>query len=237
LTADAVITVHEPYRRELSARFGVPLDKIVVVMNAVDESLLPPVAKERETRRTDGAFVIGYTGTVNEWYGLDLVLDAAARLRPSVGDVRVMILGDGDAVEHLRDRARRLGLTNVVDIPGVWLPQDEALAKIARTNVGVIPNRPSELNRFALSTKLFEYVAVGVPVVAARLQTLRGHFTDEEVTYFEPGDVSALATALEWVATHHAEVHEKVRRARERVTREYSWAMHEARYIDVLNRS
>jgi Glycosyl transferases group 1 len=95
----------------------------------------------------------------------------------------------------------------------------------------VIPNLPTELNRFALSTKLFEYIELGLPAVVARLETLEAHFSDDEVTFFQPGDAASLAAALRWVATYPAEAEAKAQRARDRVAREYSWAANRARYL------
>jgi glycosyltransferase involved in cell wall biosynthesis len=95
----------------------------------------------------------------------------------------------------------------------------------------VIPNLPTELNRFALSTKLFEYIELGLPAVVARLETLEAHFGDDEVTFFEPGDATSLAAALRWIAAHPAEAEAKAQRARERVARQYSWALSRARYL------
>ena len=55
------------------------------------------------------------------------------------------------------------------------------LRAVQRRSVGVVPNLPTRLNRYALSTKLFEYVALGIPVVCADLPTIREHFSDDEV--------------------------------------------------------
>ena len=71
-------------------------------------------------------------------------------------------------------------------LSGRYLPQAEVLAAVQSAHVGVIPNLSSRLNRFALSSKMFEYVALGVPVVSADLPTIREHFSDEEVLFFRP---------------------------------------------------
>lgn len=229
--SDAVLTVHEPYRQEL-VNNGVSPGKVVVVMNALDRSLLAGVADDAAARPDE--FVLAYCGTVNEWYGLDLVLDALAALRTELPSARAMILGSGDALPALRTRAARHGLDDVLEMPGAWIAQDQALARVASASVGIIPNRPTELNRFALSTKLFEYVALGLPVVAARLETLRAHFEPDEITYFEPGDAESLASALSWVAAHPEQARQRTAKAQRRVARQYSWTVSSQRYLDVL---
>ena len=193
-------------------------------MNSVDGALLELARWARPFGRPAGdAFPVAYHGTLTWWYGTDLILDAVAELRAGGLDVDGVIVGDGDALPMLREKAKAAGLDGAVQVSGRYLPIEEALATVASAGCGVIPNRPTEINRFALSSKLFEYVALGIPVVVARLETLAAHFGPEEVTFFEPGDASSLATALRWVIEHPAEAQERAERAQLRA-REYAWS-------------
>ena len=228
--AGDVITVHEPYRREL-ARHGVAGDRITVVMNAVDEKLIERIVPAGGPP-AGAPFTVAYHGTLNHWYGVDLLLDALATGLP---DARAVILGEGDALADLRERVARDRLDGRVEFSGRYLPIEQALARVARTSCGVIPNRPSTLNRFALSSKLFEYIELSIPVVVARLETLGEHFSDDDVTFFEPGDAESLAEAIRWVAANPAAARAKAAQARE-TARRYAWAENRARYLDLLRR-
>jgi glycosyltransferase involved in cell wall biosynthesis len=230
--ASRVITVHEPYRRELIAH-GVPPEKVVVVMNAADEAVIERVRAGNGSKPYGGAFTLGYHGTITWWYGVDLVVEAVKELDADLPGVRAVVLGDGDALETARTRAGELGVSDRVEFSGAYLPLEQALARVASADCGVIPNRASTLNRFALSSKLFEYVALGIPVVVSRLETLASHFGPEEVTFFDPGDSGSLSEAVRWVATHPEEARAKAERARERAA-EYAWARNRERYLDVL---
>ena len=161
--ADEVVTVHEPYARELGARGAGP-ERLTVVMNSVDPALLP----SRRPRRKPG-FRLVYHGTVTASYGLEVVPDAVAIARGEVPELRFEVYGEGDALTALRDQAAQLGLSDCVSFHDRYLPQDEVLARVAGAHAGVIPNKPSPLNRYALSSKLLEYVSLGVPAVVARL--------------------------------------------------------------------
>ena len=134
---------------------------------------------------------------------------------------------------RVRESARRLGVASRISFSGQYVPIAAALCEVARASCGVIPNRPSLLNRFALSSKLFEYVALEIPVVVSRLETLESHFSDDEVTFFEPGDAASLAEAVRWVATHSKEAEAKTRRARARAAA-YSWERQRERYLSLL---
>ena len=232
--ADGVITVHEPYRREL-INHGIAPEKISVVMNTPDDAVIR-AARRKAVDRSPSGFVVAYHGTISGWYGVDLVLDALAEVRKEVPSARAIILGDGDARAELRERARRLGLAEYVEFSDGWVAEEEALARAADASCGVIPNRPTELNRFALSTKLFEYVALGLPVVVAGLETLTAHFGSDEVTFFTPGDASSLARALTWVALHPHDAAVKTERARMRVERDYSWSASRERYLALIDK-
>jgi len=191
-------------------------------------------ARRKAVDRDGSEFIVAYHGTISGWYGVDLLLDALIELRSEVPSARAIILGDGDARVELQERARRLGLAKYVEFSDGWVEEEQALARAAGASCGVIPNRPTELNRFALSTKLFEYLALGLPVVASGLETLTAHFGSEEVTFFAPGDASSLAQALVWVALHPQEAAVKTERARERIERDYSWTASRERYLATL---
>ena len=229
--ANRVVTVHAPYRDELSAH-GVPLEKIVVVMNA------PPEEALRRARDAavdhDESFLVAYHGTVNHWYGVDLVVEAIGFLEKDIPRLQGVILGEGDALASVQTLAARLGVERLIRFSGVYLPYSEALARIAAASCGVIPNRYSRLNRFALSSKLLEYVALGIPVVVAELETLAAHFASEEVTFFQPGDPLSLAEAIAWVAGHPVEAHEKAQRAQQRAV-DYAWPINRTRLLEAIS--
>ena len=226
--ADAVITVHEPYARELRARGA---RDITVVMNSVDPDVLPPPNSEITA---ESGFRVVYHGTVTPWYGVDLLIDAAGAVVSQIPDLSVAIYGEGDAVPALRERVSRLGIDDRVQFHDRWLPQTEVLTRVRSAAVGVIPNRPSRLNRYALSSKLLEYVELGIPVAVAGLPTLREHFAEDEVLFFTPGDADALAAALLAIARDPEGARARAVAARRRA-RAYAWEANAARYVGLLD--
>jgi glycosyltransferase involved in cell wall biosynthesis len=223
----AVLTVHEPYRAELAAH-GIPREKITVVMNSLDERLLPA---ERSERRHD-RFTVFYHGTVTPHYGVGLIVEAASQLRERIPRLRVEIFGGGDAIPELESRIRTLELGNTIEL-GAYLPQAEVLRAAQSASVGVVPNLPTRLNRFALSTKLLEYVVLGVPVVSADLPTIKKHFSEDEVLFFRAGDASSLAHALAEVAAEPEAAARRAAAARRRYEN-YRWERSAEAYVKVL---
>jgi glycosyltransferase involved in cell wall biosynthesis len=230
--ASEVVTVHGPYRDELAAH-GVPSDKITVVMNAPAPE---PLAAARATARNGtpgGGFVVAYHGTITHWYGVDLIVEAIAQLTDRVPGIRGLVLGEGDALAEAAALAERLGVASRIRFPTALVSQADAVQSVAGASVGVIPNRPTQLNRFALSSKLLEYVSLGIPVVVSQLETLAAHFGPDEVTFFTPGDAASLAEAIGWVAEHPAEAREKASRAEKRASA-YAWPTSRQRFLDAL---
>jgi glycosyltransferase involved in cell wall biosynthesis len=226
--ADAVITVHEPYRRELVER-GVKAEKVTVVMNGLDEDLLPNLESVPES----DVFRVVYHGTITHWYGVETIIEAAAEARNEIPDLRIELYGDGDSLPAVRQLVATRELLDRVSISGRYLPHHETLRAVSHAAVGVIPNLENRLNHYALSSKLFEYVMLGIPVVCSRLPTLEEHFSDEELLFFTPGDAAELAAALVSIARNPADAQARAERARSRCE-EYRWHRSAERYAAVL---
>ena len=233
-SADAVITVHEPYREQL-ARNGVRKDRITVVMNSLDERLLDADHAAPTGRPADDVFRVVHHGTITPHYGVELIVEAVAQARERVPNVRLELYGAGDALPAVIARIDSLGLADVSTVVPRFLRQEEVLARVHGAGAGVAANLPIPLNRFALPTKLLEYVALGIPAIAPDLPTIRSHFGDDEITYFAAGDSSALADAIVAVATNPGEAAERARSAHSRY-QAYRWPESEAAYTGLLRR-
>jgi glycosyltransferase involved in cell wall biosynthesis len=227
--SDAVLTVHEPYRQEL-ARHGIPLEKVSVVLNSLDEEL---VTTDTEPPAEAEGFRIVYHGTITPHYGVELLVEAAARARGAIPDLRLELYGAGDALPGILERAHLLGLDSALAVAPRLLSRRDVLEAVRFATVGVIPNLPLRLNRFALPTKLFEYVALGIPAVVADLETIRAHFSENEVWFFEPGNPVSLAAALQRVAADPDAAARRAAAARARYEA-YRWQRYADVYTELL---
>ena len=93
--ADLVITVNLACKRIFSSR-SCPSEKIGVVMNAPDGRLFPfrEVASDRSVNQfRDKPFVVMYHGSIVERNGLDIAIDAVARVRQAVPNVVLRVFG------------------------------------------------------------------------------------------------------------------------------------------------
>jgi glycosyltransferase involved in cell wall biosynthesis len=229
--AGAIVTVHEPYRRALEAR-GVPPKKITVVLNSLDERLVPAAAPST-VEASD--FRVVYHGTITPFWGVELLVEAAAQIVADVPELRLEIYGDGDALPRVRARIDELDLADRVYLSGRFLPQPEVLARVHGASAGVICNLPEERNQAAMPTKLFEYARLGVPIVSADLAAIREHFSPQEVRFFEAGSADKLAEALREMAAHPEAARARAQAARRRYEA-YAWPVSARRYLELLER-
>lgn len=223
--ADRLMTVHEPYRREVMRRVG-GRREVAVVMNSADERLF----RRRESAPREPA-VICYHGSIFERYGVFDLLQAFASVADRFPGAELWVLGGGDARDDLEVEAGRLGLSERCRFSAGFVSAEEIAASLPRVHVGVIPNRPNVLNRYALSTKLFEYVAVGIPVVCVRLETLAAHFSEDELLFYEPASVADLSAKLAQALTEPAGMSARADLAGERYARLYSWQRNSAVFL------
>jgi glycosyltransferase involved in cell wall biosynthesis len=226
--ADLVLTVNESYRRRISEKRG-RNGGVAVVLNSLDEGLLP-----KQTPSQSEYFRVVTHGTLNQHYGVDVLVDAFAILRDRQPNARLEIYGDGDAVPLIRRRIAALGIGSVTTFEGRYLPQREALGRVIGASVGVVANLGLPRNHEALPVKLLEYVALAIPVVASDLAAIHDYFSEDEIVFYPPGDIEALAAALIADATDARGASERAERALQRY-RAYRWSVQAHAYVDLLD--
>ena len=164
--ADRVIAVTKGLKQDLVDR-GIPSDKIVVVRNGADTNRFTPRPKDAtfvEKFGLQGKFVVGYYGTIGMGAGVQTAVDAGRVLRDrGRDDIVIMLAGAGAEYDEVEKSIQEQGLTNVkllppfdqADMPAVWSLLDAAIV--------MMKDRP--LFRATISSKTFEALAMGMPVI------------------------------------------------------------------------
>lgn len=183
-TADLVVTVSEPLRREVIAD-GVPDARVLCYPNCIDPALFDPArfsAADRKVVRSrfdlaPDDFVLTFLGTFGQWHGTDVLADAIRGLVVDECDwmrakrVRFLLAGNGML---FGETSRRLeGMEEFVRFPGLR-PQHEAPEVLAASDVLLSPHKPNADGSefFGSPTKLIEYMAMARPIVASDLDQI-----------------------------------------------------------------
>lgn len=198
LRADAVVVLSEVQKADLVER-GVPVQKITVVPNAVDESLFerdisPADARERLGLPREGHWV-GAVSSLVDYEGFDTLLRAVALLRERGEDVRCALGGHGVSRPGLMALAEELGIAQWCEFPG-RLEREVALQWVEALDVVAIPRKDTPVCRMVTPLKPVEAMALGRPVVGSDLPALRELLEPSGNVLVPAGDVEALAEAI-----------------------------------------
>lgn len=194
-SAAAVVSVTHAFKANLVGR-GIAAGKIAVVTNGADLARFAPRPRDVALARElglEGKFVAGYVGTHGMAHALETLLEAAALLKDR--PIGLLLLGDGAAKASLKSKAAEMALANVVFVDTV--PKDQVARYWSLLDVSIIHLKKTELFTTVIPSKLFECMAMGLPVlhgVAGESAAIVEREGAGEV--FTPEDAAALAAAL-----------------------------------------
>lgn len=228
--------ISEGFRQHLLAR-GVPDHKISVIPNYTDTTFIQPRPQAGNPFRVEhgleDAFVVQFSGRMGYSQGLETVIEAW-RLLDDVPDLRLMMVGDGQAqamvTAALRDDPRAVVLPTQ--------PREALPDLLAASDVGLAPLRHGMAGT-SVPSKMFGIMAAGRPVIAG---VDAGSDADLMVQaagsglIVEPEDPAALAAAIRTLATDRATARQMGERARAFVVAHHSHDVVVDRYEAMLQR-
>lgn len=208
--ADHVICADHNQRDYLVSRCGVPAGKVTVLMNLPNAEIFGPMGDPQHSN--NGVFRIVYHGTIARRLGIDLILRAVALAAKEIA-VDLWMYGAGDYLPEALTLSEELGLERHVHFSKVFFPVEQIPDMVNGMDLGIIGNRRNlACDKYMLPVKLLEYVYLGVPVVAPRLEVIGRYFDDAMLRYYEPENVEEMAAAI-------VELYRN-RSARERIARD-----------------
>ena len=160
--ADFVLPVTAVLGQHITAR-GVATERVVVIPNGINEAHFATAPTSDEAKLALGwpqALVLGFTGFVRNWHGMDLVIRWMASA-DAPANARLLVVGDGPARADLEALARELNLGERVRFTGV-IPRGDVPAHVAAFDIALQP----AVVAYASPLKLFEYLALAKAVVA-----------------------------------------------------------------------
>jgi glycosyltransferase involved in cell wall biosynthesis len=235
--ADLVITVNLACKRIYSSRSCHP-SKIHVVINSPDDEVFR--MGEGHISPGNGAnsngskpFVILYHGSLVQRNGFDLAVDSLEKVMSTIPSVRLSVCGRRtEFFDAVMESAARRGLEQRIDYLGIC-DQREVVAAIERCDLGVIPNHRNLFTEINTPTRIFEYLALGKPVIAPKTRGIQDYFADNDLIFFEVGNLDDLARKIEFAYAHPAEVAETVKRGHA-IYVSQSWKRQRTAFLDAV---
>lgn len=204
-------------------------DKCSVFINNVDSKVFKPKVRTR----SDDRLIVLFPGGLQWHQGLDIALYAFSQVGARLPQAEFHIYGDGNMKPQLRALSQKLTLDGKVkffDSVGV-----RAISRImADADLGVVPKRADSFGNEAYSTKIMEFMSLGIPVVVSSTKIDRYYFNDSVVRFFESGNVDALAEAMVEILTNRQVREQLIANALAYAAR-HSWSIRKADYLRITD--
>ncbi|HEX9652994.1 MAG TPA: glycosyltransferase, partial [bacterium] len=195
--SDQVIVVSRALK-EYAEACGVPSSRVYILPNAINRQLFDPAnsgAQVREQYGFNGKRVVGFVGSLKPWHGTRTLFQAFQQLHSHDKNTHLLIVGDGPEREDLETYVQANSLNSAITFSGN-VSHENIPHYIAAMDVTVAPYVPNE-NFYYSPIKIFEYMAMGKPVIAAKIGQVEEVITDGRTgVLFEPGNVSELCSTL-----------------------------------------
>lgn len=233
--ADAVITVNVACKRIFSNR-GCRPQKISIVMNAPDDKIFPLIpagGRAAAPGHPLRKLVIMYHGSLVERNGLDLAVAALGKLGDAISQVELRIYGRETAfLNQVLAQAHELGVAAAVSYRGQRLVEDLP-GEIQECDLGIIPNQRNAFTDINTPTRIFEYLAMGKPVIAPNTMGITDYFDRDSLIFFEPGDADSFADQLKAVLMNPQKAAEIAERG-QRIFANHTWPQEKQQLLDTV---
>ena len=221
LSRARLIVAVSTHAAEMALEGGAAAEAVLVLPNGVDIEAIDDARRGAVRAEPDSTAVVGWVGSFDPWHGADVLVRALTLLG---GNVHAMLVGDGSQRPECEALARELGVEQRIQWTGS-LPHPEAVRRLAACDLLASPHVQMQARPFFGSpTKVFEYMAIGRPIVASRLEQI-GEILDHDRTavLVAPGDPEALARGIEAVLDRPDHGLELGLEARREAEKHHSW--------------
>jgi len=229
LFADHVIISNDLWKKKIVSR-SVEENKCTTILNYTDTSVFYPRAREKYLDN----YVLFYGGTLNYHQGLDLAIKAVAQVHQKHKDILFHIYGGGPEKDALLRLIDTLGMNDVVFYHG-GVDLKELAYQLSQSDLGIVPKRNDDFGGTAFSTKIMEFMAVGVPVVAAKTIIDEYYFSNGQIEFFEPDNVDELVEKIIKVKENKVLKDTLVEKG-EKYMASNNWEHKKSLYLDIVKR-
>jgi colanic acid biosynthesis glycosyl transferase WcaI len=234
--SDHIVVVTPAFKEHLVQHWYVPPEKISVVENGVETELFSPKTESNLRKEFDaeGKFVVSYIGTMGNAHGLQMLVEAAAKLQGSMPEVLFLLVGEGAEKEELVSLVRSRGLANVRFVP--QQPRERIPAYICASDACLVLLKKNEIFKTVIPSKMLEFMSCARPVILGVDGQAREILEEAQAGIcIEPENQSDLAQAISHLAGHDQIREALGRNGRRHVLQYFSRRETAMAYIGVLS--
>jgi len=210
-----------PMCEDLASRARIHCDGIVHVLKDVSLLTDTSVSTSDNLRRDfniNGSMMM-YVGNLEEYQGIDLMLDSMALVTKDKKNADLVIIGGSEKdIEKYKRKATSLNIENRVHLIGPR-PLEELGDYLAQSDLLISPR----INGTNTPMKIYSYLDSGVAVLATALETHTQVMTNDEAALVSP-DAAAMAVKIEMLLDDAEERQRLASNARSLIRREHSWS-------------
>ncbi|MGR3173268.1 MAG: glycosyltransferase family 4 protein [Candidatus Scalindua sp.] len=235
--ADAVVVVTKFIKQYLIG-LGISEEKIFVIPNGADINSFFPDEHSRLRIRNqynlDNKLVVGFVGSFRYFHGIHILIDSISRIVEKCADTHFLLVGNGPERENLELQVCKKGLSGVVTFVGN-VPFQDVPAYINAMDVTVAPFPKLQNDEYSFM-KIFEYMAVGKPIVASGYPDSNSFIKDHHSGMLvEPGNEYQLAQAILELLMD-SNLRDKLgAEARRMVEDKYTWKENASKIIEIYH--
>jgi len=217
-----VTDVLADYMREAD----IPESRITVIHNGVRQQFIDEMM-QHDINVNKQEIVIGFTGFIHPWHGMDKALEAIAEHKEL--PLRLICVGDGNILPDLRQQAETLGISEKVEFKGL-VTRDKVLDFVKEFDIALQP----DVTAYASPLKMFEYMAVGALIVAPKTSNIQEILSDDTALFFEKGDKAGFKKALTTAITSYKVLDCKRRAVKQSVLdKQFVWQENSRKVVDL----
>lgn len=220
-SADVVISTNNSYKDIAMTRGGKKAEDVFVVRSGPDLNRLTVMPADPKWKNGRD-HMVGYVGVMGDQEGIDLLLEAAAKIIfEHKRNVQFCLVGGGPALADLKKMAGDLGLGDHVTFTG-RAPDEELFSVLSSADVCVNPDRVNPMNDQSTMNKILEYMAFSKPIV--QFEVREGRYSAQEASlYAEPNNTDDMADKILSLIDDPVKSAEMGDYGRNRVETELSW--------------
>ncbi len=198
-------------------------------MNYPDESIF----YKRQRDRNDGKFIMIYPGTLGWHQGLDIAIHAFALIKDQAPESEFHIYGRGSEKKNLENLIVELGLESRVFIKET-VPAEQIADIMANADLGIVPKRNDPFGGEAFSTKILEFMFLGVPVIVSETKIDKHYFNESVLKFFKPDDSNDLAQCM-LLLRNDKVLRDRLRENAQRFVENFSWEKRKQEYLALVD--